>query len=81
MTSTIYVLASNEALARHRAVANDSSVYTQMMKAWFDLFFLQSIEGSTCAIRLWVAEIDRITTHDGVITRVLSCQPADQVPA
>lgn len=81
MTSTLYILASNEALARHRAVANDSSVYTRMIDARSDLSFLQSMAGGTCSISLWTVEIDRLSTHDGVITRILSCVLAEQVAA
>lgn len=81
MTSTLYILASNEALARHRAVANDSSVYPAIADARADLDFLQSIEGSRCAVRLWTVEIERIATHDGTVTRVLSCRDAEQVTA
>jgi hypothetical protein len=81
MSRTVYVLASNEGLARHRAMIGGSSVYLQESEARVDLAWMQSIDGTECSIKVWAVGVVQYATQDGKVTRVMSCHQLDEVTA
>jgi hypothetical protein len=74
---TLYILASNEGLARYRAITGGPSVYDSRGPARDDLAFLQAVDGTQCSIKLWIANVQCVT--DGKVDLVASCVLADTV--
>lgn len=70
--SIVYVLASNEAMARHRATSGQS--YASSADAQRDLAWINNVDGQPSAIKVWAIETDGIQVRSSsIIDAIAAC--------